>query len=105
MGHGVREIKIKLWRHGEDDWSIEVHGRLHSRMSSVMVDELVEYALVAAQQALELEQSPVCHRSLLLTVKFNRLQRASAQKASGGPDASQPERPGLGRLQQLSHRL
>ena len=65
MRYGVREIKLKLWRHDADDWSIEVHGRLHSHISSVMVDELVEYALVAAQQELELEQSTPCALSLV----------------------------------------
>lgn len=49
----MQEIKIKLWRHTEDqDWSAEVHGRLHEHISTKTVDELVEYALVATQQAL-----------------------------------------------------
>jgi hypothetical protein len=49
----MQEIKIKLWRHDEeDDWSAEVYGRLHKHISTETVDELVEYVLVAAQQAL-----------------------------------------------------
>jgi hypothetical protein len=49
----MQEFKIKLWRHDEEkDWSVEVHGRLHEHVSSTTVDELVEYALVAAQHAL-----------------------------------------------------
>ena len=49
----MREIRIKLWRHNdENDWSAEVYGRLHKHISTETVDELVEYVLVAAQQAL-----------------------------------------------------
>jgi hypothetical protein len=59
----VQEIKIKLWRHtNERDWSAEVHGRLHKHISAKTVDEMVEYALVAAQQAL-LEPEAVPGRS------------------------------------------
>jgi hypothetical protein len=47
------EIKIKLWHHNEEnDWSAEVCGRLHKHISTKTVDDLVEYVLVAAQQAL-----------------------------------------------------
>ena len=49
----MQEINIKLWRHAEEqDWSAEVHGRRHEHISSKTVDELVEYVLVATQQAL-----------------------------------------------------
>jgi hypothetical protein len=49
----MQEIRIKLWHHDEEnDWSAEVYGRLHKHISSETVDELVEYVLVAAQQAL-----------------------------------------------------
>lgn len=49
----MQEIKIKLWRHTEEkDWSAEVYGRLHKHISTKTVDEMVEYVLVAAQQAL-----------------------------------------------------
>jgi 3-oxoacyl-(acyl-carrier-protein) synthase len=52
-GTGMKEINIKLWRHSdEQDWSAEVHGTLHQHISTKTVDELVEYVLVAAQQAL-----------------------------------------------------
>jgi hypothetical protein len=47
------EIKIKLWHHNEEnDWSAEVCGRMHKHVSTETVDDLVEYVLVAAQQAL-----------------------------------------------------
>ena len=50
---------IKLWRHAEEnDWSVEVGGRLHKHVSTKTVDELVEYVLVAAQQALLARNGP-----------------------------------------------
>jgi hypothetical protein len=55
----MQEIKIKLLHHGEEqDWSIEVDGRLHAHVSATTIDELVEYALIAAQQALLEPDSP-----------------------------------------------
>jgi hypothetical protein len=58
----MQEIKIKLWRHKEEkDWSAEVHGRMHKHISTKTVDEMVEYVVVAAQQALlELEAPSGC---------------------------------------------
>jgi hypothetical protein len=49
----MQEIRMKLWRHDEDDWSIEVDGKLHGHVSLAVIDELAEYALVAAQHVLE----------------------------------------------------
>jgi 3-oxoacyl-(acyl-carrier-protein) synthase len=56
----MQEMNIKLWRHTEEqDWSAEVLGRLHEHISTRTVDELVEYVLVATQQALlEAEARP-----------------------------------------------
>jgi hypothetical protein len=55
----MQEIKIKLWRHTEEkDWSAEVYGRLHKHISTRTVDELAEYVLVAAQQALLEPEAP-----------------------------------------------
>ena len=49
----MREINITLWYHDEEnDWSVEVNGRLHAHVSATTVDELVEYALIEVQQAL-----------------------------------------------------
>jgi hypothetical protein len=49
----MQEINLKLWRHSEEqDWSAEIHGRLHKHISTKTVNELAEYVLVAAQQAL-----------------------------------------------------
>jgi hypothetical protein len=55
----MQEIKIKLWRHTEEkDWSAEVYGKLHKHIATKTVDELVEYVLVAAQQALLEPEAP-----------------------------------------------
>ncbi len=49
----MREINIKLWRHEQaEDWSVEIDGKFHRHVSATFIDELVEYALVAAEQAL-----------------------------------------------------
>jgi hypothetical protein len=53
------QIKVKLWRHTEGkDWSAEINGRLHKHISTKTVDEMVEYVLVAAQQALLEPEAP-----------------------------------------------
>jgi hypothetical protein len=55
----MQEIKIKLWRHTEEeDWSVEVYGKLHKHISTKTVDELAEYVLVAAQQVLLEPEAP-----------------------------------------------
>jgi hypothetical protein len=55
----MQEINIKLWRHREEqDWSAEVYGRRHEHISIKTVDELVEYVLVATQQALLETEAP-----------------------------------------------
>jgi 3-oxoacyl-(acyl-carrier-protein) synthase len=49
----VREINITLWRHEQaEDWSVEIDGKFSRHVSATFIDELVEYALVAAEQAL-----------------------------------------------------
>jgi hypothetical protein len=54
----MRAINIKLSHHdAENDWSIEIDGRMHEHVSTTTVDELVEYAIVAAQQSLLEAQS------------------------------------------------
>ncbi len=48
----MQQINITLWCHEkENDWSVELAGRLHGHVSANAVDELVEYAVVAAQEA------------------------------------------------------
>jgi hypothetical protein len=63
----MQEIKIKLWRHAEEkDWSAEVCGQLHKHISTETVDDLVEYVLVAAQQALLEPEAPRGNSLILL---------------------------------------
>ena len=48
----MQEINITLWRHEqEENWSVEINGKFHTHVSTKTVDDLVEYALVAAQEA------------------------------------------------------
>jgi hypothetical protein len=49
----MREINIKIWQNDKaKDWSIDLDGALHHHVSARTIDELVEYAVIAAQQAL-----------------------------------------------------
>ena len=54
----MEAITIKLSRNqSEQDWSVEIDGSLHDHISTRDLDDLVEYALVLAQQNL-LESEP-----------------------------------------------
>ena len=49
----MQEINIKLWfNETEENWTLDLNGTVYSHISTGAVDDLVEYALVAAQQAL-----------------------------------------------------
>jgi hypothetical protein len=49
----MEAINIKLSRNcSEQDWSVEIGGSLHDHVSTRTLDDLVEYALVVAQQNL-----------------------------------------------------
>jgi hypothetical protein len=49
----MQEIHITFWTHEQgESWSVEINGRFYSHISTTTVDELVEYALVAAEEAL-----------------------------------------------------
>jgi hypothetical protein len=49
----MEAINIKLSRNcSEQDWSVEIDGSLHDHVSTRTLDDLVEYALVVAQQNL-----------------------------------------------------
>ena len=46
----MQEIKIKLWRNDEtQDWSIEINGLRHEHVSSEILEDLVECALIVAE--------------------------------------------------------
>jgi hypothetical protein len=49
----VEAFTIKLARNqSEQDWSVEIDGKLHDHISTRTLDDLVEYALVLAEQNL-----------------------------------------------------
>lgn len=49
----MEAITISLSRnHNEQDWSVEIDGSLHDHISTRTLDDLVEYALLVAQQSL-----------------------------------------------------
>jgi 3-oxoacyl-(acyl-carrier-protein) synthase len=49
----MREINITLWRHEQaEEWSVGIDGKFHQPVSATFIDKLVEYALVAAEDAL-----------------------------------------------------
>jgi hypothetical protein len=49
----MQEIHITFWTHEQDDkWSIEINGKFYIKISTKSVDELVEYAVVAAEEAI-----------------------------------------------------
>jgi hypothetical protein len=49
----MQEINIMLWfNETEENWTLDLNGTVYSHISTGAVDDLVEYALVAAQQAL-----------------------------------------------------
>ena len=57
----METMTIRLSRNqSEQDWSVEIDGKLHDHISTRDLDDLVEYALVVAQQSLlESETSAV----------------------------------------------
>jgi hypothetical protein len=62
----MREIKITLWRHEqEDNWSVEINGKCHNRVSTTTVEDLVEYAVLAAEEAETEPDAPVAYTSNL----------------------------------------
>jgi hypothetical protein len=49
----MEAINISLSRnYSEQDWSVEIDGSLHDHISTGTLDDLVEYALLVAQQSL-----------------------------------------------------
>lgn len=55
----MEAINIMLSRNlTEKDWSVEIDGNLHEHISTSTLDDLVEYALVAAQQSLLEVEAP-----------------------------------------------
>ena len=48
----MQEINIKLWLDEARDWSIEINGLRHDHISSEILEDLVECALIVAQKSL-----------------------------------------------------
>jgi hypothetical protein len=49
----METISIVLHRnHTQQDWSVEIDGTQHNHVSSATLDDLIDYALAAAQQNL-----------------------------------------------------
>ncbi len=49
----MEAINISLSRnYSERDWSVEIDGHLYDHISTRILDDLVDYALIAAQQNL-----------------------------------------------------
>jgi hypothetical protein len=49
----IREIKIRLWRNVEaQDWSVEINGLRHEHVSSEILEDLVEAALIVGEEQL-----------------------------------------------------
>ena len=49
----METISIVLHRnHTEQDWSVQIDGTQHNHVSTATLDDLIDYALVAAQQTL-----------------------------------------------------
>jgi hypothetical protein len=55
----MQEIHITFWTHEQNaNRSIEINGKFYSHISTKTVDELVEYAIVAAEEALTNPEVP-----------------------------------------------
>jgi hypothetical protein len=49
----IREIRIRLWRNDEaQDWSVEINGLRHEHVSSEILEDLVEAALIVGEEQL-----------------------------------------------------
>jgi hypothetical protein len=78
----MQEIKINLWRHAEEkDWSAEVYGKLHKHISTKIVDELVGYVLVAAQQALLEPEDPPGNSAMPGDLLVRKQRRSGVARA------------------------
>ena len=49
----MKQINIDLWRNDESqDWSIEINGLRHEHVTSEIMEDLVECALIVAETTL-----------------------------------------------------
>jgi hypothetical protein len=58
----MQEINIRLsFNETDQNWTLELNGKVYSHISTEAVDDLVDYALVAAQQTLRDQQDQIRH--------------------------------------------
>jgi hypothetical protein len=58
-GFNMKSINILLYRNcNQQDWSVEIDGTRHNHVSTSTLDDLIEYAFVAAQQDLLAPDEP-----------------------------------------------
>jgi hypothetical protein len=48
----MQQLDVRLWINGADDWSVELNGLRHEHISSQVVEDLVECALILAEKPL-----------------------------------------------------
>ena len=49
----MQELRLKLWRNDDaGDWSIEINRPRHEHITSEIMEDLVECALIASQKSL-----------------------------------------------------
>ena len=48
----MQTVDMRILFHGENDWSVWISGKFYSHISSGLLDNLIEHALVAVEVAL-----------------------------------------------------
>ena len=48
----MQEINIRIWLNEAQDWSIEINGLRHEHVSTHVMEDLVEAAMIVAENSL-----------------------------------------------------
>jgi hypothetical protein len=48
----MQKLNVTLWMNEAEDWSVEINGLRHEHVSSEILEDLVECALISAQALL-----------------------------------------------------
>jgi hypothetical protein len=48
----MQKLNVMLWMNQVEDWSVEINGLRHDHVSSEILEDLVECALIVAQKVL-----------------------------------------------------
>ena len=48
----MQEINIRIWLNETQDWSIEINGLRHEHVSTHVMEDLVEAAMIVAENSL-----------------------------------------------------